>query len=187
MLKYCVRCKTRHILRSFWAIEKVPKPKRKTGENRGPKFDQRGVGEKASSTTLLSVSLSTPFFLFSPPSSRGLFPSSSRKGKRGRKCDFQILLGVALQSGSSSSVPRRRLTYTPVRWPFFFCSGGGGGVGGRRRTYWPVAVSLPWLAALPREERRRNVCFQSLLLSSTVEGKEGDCLLLLFWAVGEWL
>ncbi len=157
-------------MRSFCAMEKVPKPERKIGENRGPKFDQRGVGKKASSTTLLSVSLSTPsfFLLFSPlPPPAGYFLLLRGKGKGDENAIFKYCWEWLFKAAPPPPPsPGGGSLILQCVGPSFFALEEGVG-GGRRRTYWPVAVSLPWQPS-PERRRRRNVCFQSLLLSSTV-------------------
>ena len=160
MLKYCVRCKTRHILRSFWAIEKVPKPKRKTGENRGPKFDQRGVGKKASSTTLLSVSLSTPPFFCFPPS---LLPRAIsfffEEREKGTKMRFSNIVG----SGSS----KRLLLLRPPAAAHLYSSA-------------LALLFLLWRRGWGGGEKKDILAggsFSSLAGSPPPRGEEEECLL----------
>ncbi len=121
---------TRHILRSFCAIEKVPKPKRKAEENRGPKFDQRGVGKRL----LLLLFFPFPFqlLLFSvfpllPPA--GYFLPLRGKGKGDENAIFKYCwewLFKAAPPPPPPPSPGGGSLILQCVGPFF-CSGGGGG------------------------------------------------------------
>ena len=177
---------TRHILRSFCAIEKVPKPKRKAEENRGPKFDQRGVGKRL----LLLLFFPFPFQLLLFSVSPSFLPRAIsflfEEREKGTKMRFSNIVG----SGSSKRLllllllrpPAAAHLYSSALALFFALEEG---VGGRKRTYWPVAASLPWLAALPREKEEKE-CLLSKPPSLLHRRGEGRGLLATSFLGGRW-